>query len=194
VKKKKTYSHLFVRCPTMAPAITWLQDLWQHLTGKRPPADPLVLVADQPGVWVEAPTPSSREGRLWSVLRLTLLYYMWSAFASNDPQRLSAAMVVREAIEGIRAEILVSHGRYTFERHLIHNVSPRFASMRRSRPANNFFVDFWLASGLCVLVNDEPAAVVAQGAQPAQGGPRPRSKLVIRLSEVEPVQAPAFPP
>lgn len=187
-----TYSHLFVRCPTMAPAVTWLQDLWQHLAGVRPPADVLVLVADQPGAWAEAPAPSSREGRLWSVLRLTLLYCIWSAFASKDQQARSAAAVVRAAIETIRSEISVAYGRHTFERYLVNAAPPRVASMRRSPPANNFFVDFWVASGLCIVIDADPGAIVA--AQAAQDGRRPRPKLVIRLSDAEPVQAPPFPP
>lgn len=176
----------------MAPAITWLRDLWQHLTGVRPPADALVLVADQPGAWAAAPAPASREGRLWSVLRLTLLYCIWSAFASKDQHACSAAAVVRAAIGALRSEIAVAYGRHTFERCLINAAPPRVASMRRSRPANNFFVDFWVASGLCVVVDDDPAAVIA--AHAAQDGRRPRPRLVIRLSDTEPVQAPPYPP
>ena len=179
-----TYSHLFVQCPTYAPAIAWLQDLWEHLEGVRPPADARVLVADQPGAWPEAPPPSSRKGRLWSVLRLTLLSWIWSAYVSNDPAQQTAAAVVRATIDTVRSEITVAYGRHTFERFLVNAVAPRFAAMRRSKPANNHFEDFWLPSGLCA-VHDDAGAAGGQG-----GAQEPRPRLVLRLSETTPVPAP----
>jgi hypothetical protein len=128
------------------------------------------------------------------VLRLSLLTHIWCAYASGDRYQLSAAVVVRAAIATVRAEILLSYGRFTFARDLINEVSPRFAAMRRSLPASDCFEGFWLRSGLAALEPvDEGGHAAVVAAQDAQDGPQPRLRLVIRLSETAPVQAPPFP-
>ena len=94
----------------------------------RHPADPRVIVADQPGGWAAAPSPKSPQGQLWSVLRLTLLYCIWTAYASKDPQLQTAAAVVKAAIRAIRFDIVNAYGRHMFDRHLIN-------ALRRAWPA-----------------------------------------------------------
>lgn len=172
------YSHLFVHCPVYAPAITWLCDLWQHLTGNRPPTDASVIVADQPGAWAAAPPPNGPSGRLWSVLRLTVLYFIWAAHESKDPNCQSAGAVVRKAIRSLRSDMRTEFGRYTFHVYLVQAAPARVAAMRRCPPPRHHFHDTWATSGLCHEVND------------ALPGQDPRPRLVFDISDVAPVPAP----
>jgi hypothetical protein len=178
-KPLATYSHIFVQCPTYSPATNWLCNLWEHLTGDRPPQDPRVIVADQPGAWAAAPANTSARGQLWSSLRLTVLYFIWVAHSSRDPVMMTAGAIVRAAISSLRHDMATEFGRHTFGTYLIHAAPNRVATMRRCTPAKNNWRDVWATSGLCEEVDD---------ALPGDTLPRPR--LVIRLSDQVPVPAP----
>ena len=66
---------MFLESPCVAPAVGWFLDLWQAIEGRRPPLNPVVLLADDHRVWCPAPGLTF----LWSVLRLTLLSVVWGA-------------------------------------------------------------------------------------------------------------------
>ena len=71
----ETYTHLFLECPVVAPAVEWLCVLWQRLAGERPPLDARAWVVGDHRVW--APTqPGLRH--LWLRLRLAFLWAVWS--------------------------------------------------------------------------------------------------------------------
>jgi hypothetical protein len=71
----ETLTHAFLDCPAVAPALAWLLDLWRALTGERPPADPLVVLAAAPWVWKPPPELSA----LWHRLRVAYLGCTWQA-------------------------------------------------------------------------------------------------------------------
>ena len=70
----ETYTHIFITCPVVSPAVEWLRDVWRRIGGAGPPADPLVLVVGDPRVW-QPGQPHLR--RLWLHLRLRFLRAVW---------------------------------------------------------------------------------------------------------------------
>ena len=93
----ESLSHLFLECPCVAPAVGWFLDLWQAIEGRRPPLDPLVLLADDHRVWCPAPELTF----LWSVLRLTLLSVVWGARCRRQAaQRPFSSVGVAAAVIG----------------------------------------------------------------------------------------------
>ena len=81
----ETYTHIFFECPAFAGAKDWLLDLWQHISGVRPPDTAAAIVADEPGACPAGQQPAEERAHLWQALRLTLLRHIWAARCSSDP-------------------------------------------------------------------------------------------------------------
>jgi hypothetical protein len=70
----ETLSHAFLTCPAVAPAATWLCDVFGTVSGQPPPpATPQVLLADDPSAWQPHPPLQF----LWTNMRLTFLSCIW---------------------------------------------------------------------------------------------------------------------
>ncbi len=147
----ETYTHLFLDCPSYRPVVEWLLDVFEALTGHRPPADPRVIIADELGCWANAPTDQDHQ-QLWQALRLLALYHIWEARMSKDACKQTPSAVATAVVHAVRAEMRVqfkrSHERETAADHL----PPRVLEMRRLQPKHHSF-QVWLASGLCSVSN-----------------------------------------
>ncbi len=165
------YTHLFLECPTYAPALQWLLDIWQHITGHRPPADATVLVAADPSTWPDA--PDGVHAQLWLALRLVVLHSIWDARCSRDDTRRTARAVVLAAVRTLREEMLLQFNHSTFEARLQRVLPPAVMQVQRLAEASNS-LDVWLASGLCSLSADG-------------------QRLNLALDDSRPVPAPALP-
>jgi hypothetical protein len=131
--------------------VEWLLDVFEALTGHRPPADPRVIIADELGCWANAPTDQDHQ-QLWQALRLLALYHIWEARMSKDACKQTPSAVATAVVHAVRAEMRVqfkrSHERETAADHL----PPRVLEMRRLQPKHHSF-QVWLASGLCSVSN-----------------------------------------
>jgi len=95
----ETYSHVFMQCPVVVPAVEWLADLWQRLAGERPPLDARVWVLGDHRVWQPA-RPALRS--LWLHVRLALLWAVWCLRVrrrQSGVQHDAAAVVALAAAE-----------------------------------------------------------------------------------------------
>ena len=174
----ETYSHVFLECPTYRPAVLWLLDLWQHISGTRPPDCARVIVADEQGVWQQAPNPGSAHASLWMVLRTMLLQCIWVARESRDSRKQTAGAVVRSFIAAVRAEIQLHYNRsHRLSAGLLLDLPPPVLALHRLElRADDVFAGVWLDSGLCRV--DMTSGV---GGQP---------HLVLLLTAANPVAAP----
>ncbi|MEB3185796.1 MAG: hypothetical protein VKM97_07925, partial [Cyanobacteriota bacterium] len=107
----ETLEHLFLRCPDVAPVVQWLLDLWQRISGGRPPDDPAVVLADDPrsataGGSAWRPTGDNAYD-LWTHLRLAVLYQIWihRSRQRSGTGGCSAVSIMRAAIDDIRAQM-----------------------------------------------------------------------------------------
>lgn len=67
-----TLTHAFLECPAVQPALAWLLDVWERISGERPPAAPLVILAAAPWAWQPETLPS-----LWHRFRVAYLGCVW---------------------------------------------------------------------------------------------------------------------
>lgn len=142
----ETYTHMFLACPVYRPAVQWLADLWQHLSGVQPPVEAAVIIADQHDAWATAPVGEQR--RLWTALRLVLLHAIWEARCSRDAGRQTARAVVLAAIGGLQEEMRVQFTRWRLSQDGRRDLPPHVLKMRRLQAAHDDF-DVWQSSGLC---------------------------------------------
>lgn len=85
---QETLSHAFMECSKVQRAVGWLLDLYERISGRRPPRDARVLLVDDHRVW--QPGGSREEQLLWQRLRLTFVYNVWKARSSR--QRFESAI------------------------------------------------------------------------------------------------------
>ena len=71
------FSHTFLHCPAVRPAVQWLCDLWARIAPADAPVpvDARVLLLGDRGVW--APSGGQGPERLWLHLRLLLCRAIW---------------------------------------------------------------------------------------------------------------------
>jgi exonuclease III len=98
----ETLQHLFLECPVGKGALLWLAGMWGRLeSGRCPPVDAIVMLADDPSAW--APQ-SSALGRLWTVLRVTMLKRIWVA-SRAEHLGSTAAQACRSVVFAFVAEV-----------------------------------------------------------------------------------------
>ena len=182
----ETYTHLFLRCPTYAGASGWLMDLWEEISGARPPDTGAALVADEPGAWPAGMQPTGDRLLLWQALRLTLLFHIWEARCSDDAAQHSSRAVVAATISSIRSEVQLQYHR-TYHRQALLRALPIEVFARQQQRPPPATLDVWLCPGIATL---SPAGVVS----PLAGQPPPPQTLHLHLSLVHPVPAPAALP
>jgi hypothetical protein len=103
---QETLTHAFMDCQRVRGAVQWLLDLLEAITGKRPPWDPRVILADDQRIW----QPGGTEGNqlLWQRLRLTTLYHIWRTQSSRQRFEDNAGDLTAAAIGGATADITAS--------------------------------------------------------------------------------------
>ena len=72
---QESLSHALMDCDKVRGAIDWLLDLFEAISGRRPPRDPRVILADDHRIWEAGGTADER--LLWQRLRLTVLSHIW---------------------------------------------------------------------------------------------------------------------
>lgn len=187
-RRPETLTHLFLECPAFAGAVTWLQDVWEALSGQRPPATLEVIVAGQPGAWPGEPSKGSAAADRWHALRLTLLYHIWAARCSNDAQQRSARAVVVATVDALRADIRLQFNRAFCGRELQRYLPPGVMAMRRLAAARHTFA-VWDHPLLACVRQPEPPL---QPWPPLAVEPSPLLELVLDVDH--PVPAPAVVP
>ena len=101
---QESLSHALMECSKVRGAIDWLLDLFEAITGQRPPRDPRVILADDHRVWEARGTVEER--LLWQRLRLTLLSHIWGARSLRQRhQRRGNGNLSEVAISGAAQEI-----------------------------------------------------------------------------------------
>jgi hypothetical protein len=205
----ETYTHIFFECPSFAGAKDWLLDLWQHISGARPPDTAAAVVADEPGAWPAGQQPAGERAHLWQALRLTLLRHIWAARCSGDPEQQHARAVVSATVSCVRAEVQQLYNCSYMRDHLSRALPPRIVRQRQQRFAFRQPPDqqqqqrhpsadrlrVWLVPAIATV-----AAPPAGGGGAAAAGQAasqrllPSELLTLHLSLSHPVAAPPSPP
>jgi hypothetical protein len=163
---------LRAHCKTFAPAISWLQDVWQAISGTRPPATADAIITAQPGGWA----PSKLDEPLWHALRLTVLFSIWACRCSPDPTQRNARAAVQNAVEAITADIRLQFNRQFLAKELCRSLPPHVRRMQQRRPQPDTF-SVWLRPQLASI------NINAAG----------RQQLTVHLSTAHPVPCPPPP-
>ena len=90
----ETLTHVFMECPAVAPALDWLLNVYQSLTGEVAPRDPLILLADAAWHWRPA------HPAMWRRLRVAFLGCAWALRCDQGAglQARSIAVAVVDAL------------------------------------------------------------------------------------------------
>jgi hypothetical protein len=162
----------------------WLLDLWEALTGSRPPDDARVIVAGEAHGWQQAPV--GPRAQLWQAVRLITLHAIWEARCSLDPAKRTPRSAASAAVRALRAEVQVQHDRCCRRDEVEAALPTAFLSTRRLQPAAGDFAAVWVVAGLCRL-----EVVVAGSDDDNAAAAGPLRRLVVELSEAAPVPIPA---
>ena len=101
---QESLSHALMDCEKVRGAIDWLLDLFEAISGRRPPRDPRVILADDHRVWGAG--GAAEEQLLWQRLRLTVLSHIWRVRSSRQRyQRRGDGDLSEEVIRGASTEI-----------------------------------------------------------------------------------------
>jgi hypothetical protein len=172
-----TYTHLFLECPLFRPAVEWLKDLWEAISGARPPDDPSVLLGDHKPSWPQYPRTPPRQ-QLWTFLRVTVLHHIWSAHSKPGPAEDRAArVVVQRCIQSITDTMRQLFYRSARHEHLIEHLPRALLTQEVVETGLQAFLRVWCDGAVLCTV------ALGQG----DGTPR----LHVHLSETLPISAPA---
>ena len=101
---QESLSHALMDCDKVRGAIDWLLDLFEAISGRRPPRDPRVILADDHRIWEAGGTADER--LLWQRLRLTVLSHIWRVRSLRQRnQRRGDGDLSVAAINGAAMEI-----------------------------------------------------------------------------------------
>ena len=154
----ETYSHVFLECPVVAPAVAWLRDVWQRLAGERPPVDARVWVVGDHRVWV----PARRDLRgLWLHLRLAFLWSVWvlrvrrRQTGSGYDATAVVGLVAREVGRAIRQDWF----RVRFDARVLVRAPPNSFHGRDARLSGDAFRRKWCVGAVLAHVSGSALAV-----------------------------------
>jgi hypothetical protein len=105
----ETFSHVFLECPVVQPAVAWLRGLWGQLGDAPPPLDAQVLVVGDKTVW----SPGGGDvWELWTHLRLEFCMAVWrlTARRASTGQAFSATSVVEMTASELERSICLDRG------------------------------------------------------------------------------------
>ena len=183
----ETLSHAFLDCPEVRPVIDWLLATWQRLTGRTVPRTTRVLLADDPGGWLDADRPSSTSAyQLWTRLRVATLGAIWRVRCSRDEGQANATfaykvvtMATEALLEAIKRDWLRTH------------------TDVRQLDGGAFCNDWWRGFDVKLTVDgfiktwaDPPILCEVRGAAPASSQEPDMRTLSLRFGLDEPVVRP----
>ena len=90
-------THAFFSCPEVQPAVTWMFDTWQHLSGLTVPRLTRVFLADDPHLWPGKPADPALL-RLWQFLRVTTIGAIWRIRCSRSGRLHQGSFARRVAL------------------------------------------------------------------------------------------------
>ena len=186
----ETYTHLFCGCPAFSGAKGWLQDLWESISGSRPPDTAAAIVADAPDAWPAGQRPVGDQLLLWQALRLSLLFNIWAARCSDDPEQRSSRAVVAATVAAVRGEVQMQFHR-TYQRSALLRALPAAVFSRQQQRPPTANLGIWLCPAIASVTT------AAQQQQPAAGQPPPPPpvrRLTLHLTLQHPVPAPPAAP
>ena len=206
----ETYTHIFFECPAFAGAKDWLLDLWQHISGVRPPDTAAAIVADEPGAWPAGQQPVEERALLWQALRLTLLRHIWAARCSGDPEQQHARAVVSATVSCVRAEVQQLYNCSYMRDHLARALPPRIVRQRQQQLAFRQQPDqqrqrqqqrhpsaerllVWLDPAIATVAPSPTGGGGAATCPAASQALLPSERLTLHLSLSHPVTAPPSP-
>ena len=147
----ETHLHAFWECPMVQPAVRWLWDLWQQISGQPPPLNPAVLIVGDPSLW----SPPPALCLLWLRLRVTFLHTLWRLRhrrrLTNQPITSPAVVAVTAATleRAIRADFLCA----TQDLPQKSGLGRRWFRSRKKQPTLGEFVRQWCARGVLATVS-----------------------------------------
>lgn len=164
---QETLTHAFMDCLRVRGAVQWLIDLHEAITGKRPPWDPRVILADDQRIW--RPGGTEVDQLLWQRLRLTTLYHIWRAQSSRQRFEDSGGDLSAAAIGGATADITASIRRDWARTRMVaaieeagggHLCNPR----RDLSITEDDFKAVWAQRGVLCVVSGQPSTMVVKAA------------------------------
>ena len=171
-------THIFTQCPAYAAAREWLADLWQAVSGHRPPLTAAVLMADCSSAWPQHPSsPSLAE--LWSAVRISWLHAVWLTHRQPNASQRHSNAVVGRAVATLREQMRVRFGWCDIGSQVLDHLPTRLGRSPAKQMAIDKFRSCWAHGG-----------VLCQTSEAANGA----LSLVVKLTMVAPVPAPLPPP
>ena len=177
----ETAEHLFLTCPSVAPAADWLCRLWAAVAGPgsaAPPCTVAVLLADDDRTW--RPGGSEEQQELWTTLRLSWLHAVWTLRCRRLREPLGPALtpagIVGVVVANVKRLIRRDFTRTTCDaRNMTAAPSSWFRGPVVPTLAPDAFLARWAGHG---------NALCSVG---ATTGPSQSRRLVIHLSSSSPV-------
>lgn len=164
---QETLTHAFMDCQRVRGVVQWLLDLHEAITGKRPPWDPRVILADDQRIW----QPGGTEGNqlLWQRLRLTTLYHIWRTQSSRQRFEDNAGDLTAAAIGGATADITASIQRDWARTRMVAAIEEagggHLCNPRRDLSITvDDFKAIWSQRGVLCVVSGQPYTMVVKAA------------------------------
>jgi hypothetical protein len=172
-KPLESLTHLFITCPSVAPALQWLLCTWQRIAGVQLEPKPAVILGDDPAAWSPGTSPTALQHTLWTRLRIAFLHTVWMARSSSGSRSSAehaaaiAAAVVRNIDDQIRSDWL----RVTGDIRKSGAICSSWFRGRDPGMSEEDFADRWALGGVLCECQD--------------------GSLVVHISESRPVPIPA---
>lgn len=180
--QQETLSHAFMDCQRVRGAVQWLLDLHEALSGRRPPWDPRVILADDQRVW--RPGTTVEDQLLWQRLRLTTLYHVWRARSSRHRFEDGSGDLTAAVVGGAAADISASIRRDWARTRMAETMEEAggaylYSSRRNLSITVDAFKAMWARRGVLCNVSGQPSTMVLRepstwvvqgGAGGGQGG------------------------
>lgn len=155
----ETLTHLFVHCPDVQPAVSWLLNLWGAIHGTRPDlqgaALERVLLADDHRDW----HPEANLQDLWTTLRVAYLHAVWSLRCERlhgRPGAVSASAIACKIIHAIRSSIKIDWLRVSADLKSATDVCSSWFRGPDMKMSEAEFVALWgHRQVLCAIVNGQ---------------------------------------
>ena len=153
----ETHLHAFWECPMVQPAVRWLWDLWQQLSGHAPPLNPAVLIVGDPSLW----SPPPALCLLWLRLRATFLHTIWKLRHRRQVtnQALTSPVVVSATAASLERSIREDFLCATQDLPKQSGLGPRWFRGRARRQTLGDFQRKWCVRGVLASVHGNPPSL-----------------------------------
>ena len=161
--QQETLSHAFMDCQRVRGAVKWLLDLYETLSGRRPPWDTRVILADDQRVW--RPGSTKEDQLLWQRLRMTTLYHVWRARCSRHRYEDGGGDLTAAVVGGAAADISASIRRDWARTRMADTIEEAggahlYSSRRNLSITVDAFKALWARRGVLCSVSGQPSTMV----------------------------------